>query len=195
MRNHYQLERGWFSVAAAAGVGATLTRLCALKLYFFIYLFQKDNSSGIIIQSCTVCAPTRRSWWGRGFASGRHYEWHLLVREKCILLHSAEALLHLHVNQAVGLIPKAPLAPAWFDSFITFIRRRKSDTCPSERSLIQVPEKQAGTVYSQCELLRPSGVVSLMHGGKVSLRVFSAGSHCSCCSAVGVDWLSPKVGV
>lgn len=39
---------------------------------------------------------------GAGRASDLHYEWHLLVREKYVWLHSAEALLHLPVNQAVG---------------------------------------------------------------------------------------------
>lgn len=67
MRNHYQLEGERFNVAAAAGVGAALSRPRALLLYFlFIFLFWTDNSSGIIIQSCTVGAA--RSRWGWGFA-------------------------------------------------------------------------------------------------------------------------------
>lgn len=63
MRNHYQLEGERFNVAAAAGVGAALSRPRVLLLYF---LFWTDNSSGIIIQSCTVGAA--RSRWGWGFA-------------------------------------------------------------------------------------------------------------------------------
>lgn len=64
MRNHYKLKRERLSVAAAAGVGAALSRPRALQVYFlFFYSFWTDNSSGIIIQSCTIGAP-RRSRWG-----------------------------------------------------------------------------------------------------------------------------------
>lgn len=176
----------------ATRVGAAFTRLCALNLYFlFIYLFWKDNSSGIIIQSCTVCAPRRRSWWGWGFASGQHCEWHLLVRGKCILLHSAEALLHLHVNQAVGLIPKAPLTPARFDSFIRFSRRRKSDTCPSSHSLILVPEKQQFTLSVNCCCHPELSCLST----EAACHWQYLAPDLSCCSDIGVDWLALKVGV
>lgn len=58
--------------------------------------FQKDNSIGIVIQSCTICALKKGFEWSS-------HDWVAPVCQRVaakILLHSEKAVLHLHANQA-----------------------------------------------------------------------------------------------
>lgn len=84
------------------------------------------------------------------------------------------ALLHLHANQAVGLIPKAP--PHTLSGLILLSHLppegRNTRVHLNTRSIKF--HKQACAVFSQClVLLLSSGVVLLKHGGNLECLALS----------------------